>query len=390
MKHFTHTSAAITLLALALGVTACSTDEPYDPECDSYDGVIFVVGVTANQPAPDLNPELACRLEATIAAGNPVGVVTFDGTPHLTLPVRDNTFDAKNPTVAQGMIDDAYNEVVLSIQAATPQGDGSDLAAAVNFAADAATTATTPVHSLVVIDSGVSDSGAGDMTADGVTIAAPKDFAEHLQNEGTFADETLAGFDIELWSMGFTAGDQASLPERQKDSIASLWRAAFVRAGADVETVPYPREGTPPETTFTAGVVEAVAEAHFEPAAGAVFTFGDASDLAFVGNSADFVAKKEAKRELESLAQWLAADPRRSATIIGRTSSAQLDIAAVLSKKRAMNVRDTLVDLGVSANQLTARGDGYTANPPDRDANNRLIPGAAALNRVVVISLEQR
>ena len=379
------------LLTLALTLTACSTAEPPTGKpCDPYGGVIFVIGVSANQPLPDLTAEIGCRLEATIAASQPVGVISVDGAAHTLLPVRVYNVSANNPTLVQDAIDGAYNEVVLTVQNARPQADGSDLALGLNFAADAAATATDDVRSLVVIDSGLSDRGAGSMTPEGMTLASPDEFAAHLHSQGTFTETTFSGLSIELRSIGYSAGAQPPLSERQRESVARLWEGALTASGAEVEVVQFPREGSAPKTSFTAGVVEVVPEVELDPTAGAEYRFGDASALAFQPDLPTFKNKGAAEKELASLAEWLRAGSGRTATIVGHTSSARLSVSAQLSADRANTVKATLVELGVPIAALTARGDGYTASPPDRDSRNVLIPGAAARNRVVVISLDQR
>ena len=383
--------ALILSISAVVGLTACATEEPPccgDP-CEPLPGLVLVVGVHQNQPAPDITPDISCRLQETIKAGRPVGVVAVDGAPWPLVPTQVFDVSGNNPAVIEGKVVAAYNLIVGSIQSATPRTNGSDLVAGLNLAADAAETATPEIEALIVIDSAVPDLGAGAMTEPGMTLASPDEFADHLQATGAFNAATFEGRTVEFWSVGSTAAPQDKFSQAEKDNISLMWVIAVERAGGAATAVPYPRDGEGPATEFTTTPIAVHVDGPMDPAVGAAYSFDGASALAFASNEPVLLDEPAARATLAPMAEWLAADTTRHATITGRTSSSNPAINAELSAERAAVVGALLVELGAGGQQLTLIGAGYTAAPPDRDAAGALIIGAAALNRVTEITLGQ-
>ena len=374
-----------------LVLTACSTEEPpcCGNPCEPLAGLVLVVGVHQNQPAPDITPDISCRLQETIRAGRPVGVIAVDGAPWPLVTPQVFDISGANPTVVEGKVVAAYNLIVGSIQSAAPRTNGSDLVAGLNLATDAADTARPEIEAIIVIDSAVPDLGAGAMTEPGMTVAAPEEFAHHLQLTGAFNASTFADRTVEFWSIGSTAAPQDPFSQGEKDNISLMWIAAVERAGGTATAVPYPRDGEGPKTQFTTTPIAVHIDRPMTPGVGAEYSFDGASALGFESNKSVLLDEPAARKTLAPIAEWLADDLARHATITGRTSSANLALNVELSADRAALVGAILVELGAAQQQLTLIGAGYTASPPDRDAAGDLIPAAAALNRVTEITLGQ-
>lgn len=359
-------------------------------ECEGYDGLVIVVGVHANQPAPNVPATLACSIEKTIATGGPVGVIASDGEPTVLVPAQVFPVDGNNPATTRNNTVGAVNLVIGSIQQAKPRVAGSNLYAALTLAADLAHTATPGISTVMVIDSGLPDRGAVDLTVDGGTLVSSEQLIQHLRAAGALRDDTFAGLHFDFWGLGYTSRPQEPLANSQTNNITGLWPALVVAGGGTSTAVPLPRGGDPVDTTLETGVVEVIEPPVLEVASGTVLTFDSTSALGFASGDSELLDRSGATTALAPVVQWLTEKDGRSATITGRTDSDQPEINGPLSLARASTVADLLVALGVSRDSLSVVGAAYTASPPDRLADGTLDPYAAALNRVTEIALAGR
>lgn len=378
------------LLALAVSTTlvGCSaaSEEPGE-DCAAFPGVIFVVSVHANAATPDITPELACRLGATIQAGAPVGIVTVDGTPDVLVPPTVFDIEANNPNAQRGKIEAAEAAVIGAIQGATADSDGSDLMGALHLAADSAATSAPQVGQLIVLDSGLPDSGALRMTDPGMTGADPQEVVDYLTQSGALLADSFTDLSVQLVGFGYVTPPQDSLSAGQSDRVKQIFTTVLTAGGAEVEVVSFPRKGPGPRTEFTTKTVEVEATQEFEPSVGKTFVFGDTSPLRFRPDEAEFIDLAAAEAALADLATWLAPGTNHFVTVTGTTASGDPVLAQQLSEARAAAVKEVLVRLGADPSLIEVRGAGYTANPPDHDAAGNFDPAAAALNRTVVISV---
>jgi len=375
-------------IAVSILLSACASNaEIAESECDSYRGLIVVVGVHANEPAPDLPPGLTCGLKATIAQGYQVGIIANDGAPRVILPPRSFVGDAKNDATRKNDLIAAYNLVVTQIQGASAESAGSDLFDAIMLANDLAVTAQPAIQSIVIIDSGLPDCGPVDMTQPGATLVEPSQLVDHLQQTGELKVDDFSGRHIEFWSLAYTAEPQKTLAGAQNSAVTALW-LAIVEAGGGIATaIPYPRSGAPADTALETGIVEVITPRQPDLASGVTVSFDGLSALAFPTGSANLIDPDSAAITLEPLVAWLDQDPTRSLIITGRTDSENPDGNSTLSANRATTVRDVMLELGADGSRLHIVGAGYTASPPDRLPDGSLDPYAAALNRVTEISL---
>lgn len=382
--------ATAALLAATMVVSGCSSaSETETSACDPFPGVIFVVSVHANSAAPNLTPALACQLGATIAAELPVGVIALDGTPSIVMPAMVIDVAANNPNKRRNKIDQAVGAVVGAIQNAVADSDGSDLMRALTLAVDSAATSDPKIGQLVVLDSGLPDTGALKMSDPGMTSAIPEQVANFLLNSGAIATDTFEDLAIQLVGFGYVAGAQEALAASQEVRVREIFEAVLTAGGANVEVVPYPRTGPAPETEFVTKTVEVEDTGVFKPAAGQQFVMGDAGPLRFEADEAYFVDLDAARLALTDLAMWLAPGSGHHLTVTGTTASGDYTVNIGLSQRRADAVKSLLVEIGADATLITTAGIGYTANPPDHDEHGNYNPGAAALNRTVILSIDR-
>lgn len=389
MKKIILCAAALLLPFLLIGCSAQA--DAGAGECEGYDdGLVIVVGVHANQPAPNVPATLACSIEKTIAGGGSIGVIASDGEPTVLVPAQAFEVDGNNPATTRNNTIAAINLVIGSIQQAKPRVAGSNLYAALTLAADLARTATPVISTVVVIDAGLPDRGAVDLTVDGGTLVSSEQLVEHLTTAGALRDDTFAGLRFDFWGLGYTSRPQEPLANSQTNNITRLWPALVVAGGGTSTAVPLPREGDPVDTTLETGVVEVIEPPVLDVASGTVLTFDSTSALAFASGASELLDSSAATTALAPVVTWLTEEAGRTATITGRTDSDQPELNGPLSLARATTVADLLVSLGVSRDALSIVGAAYTASPPDRLVDGSLDPYAAALNRVTEIALAGR
>lgn len=382
------TGLALVLLAGTL-LTGCAAANSNEPECDPAPGLVIIAAVHQNTQAPSVPATLGCTLEATIAAEEPVVVIEVDGTPDKllaeTFEITTANEDARREDIAA-----ATAHVVNTINAATADSDGSDLLTAIQTGADQARALGATGAHLIVLDSGLPDRGALNMTLPGMLAANPTEVADFLESTGSLPD--LSGLTIELVSFGYVTAPQEPLTIAAKQTTVTIWTTVLERAGATVTDTPLARTGQGPDTPHTTRTVEVPKDPQptwstAEQAEPKTAVYDDTTALGFHPDSTELRDPTTATRELTPLAQWLTADPTRSVHIVGTTASAgTADGRAQLSLARADTIKALLVSLGADPVQITTEGAGYTATPPDRTPTGDLDPAAAALNRTVRIS----
>ena len=379
--------AFVGLLGTALAGCATSTGTSTSPACMPYSrGVVLVVGVHANEAAPDLTAGIVCRLAETIAAGMPVAVVAVDGAPRVLLPAETYPIAGDNAAARSNGITHAVASIVAAVQSAKPEHDGSDLLAGLILGARVASSARSVITDMVAVDSGVTDTGLS-LTVPGGTLVEAREVTQHEFAVHALDPDQFHGLHIAFWGLGETRAPQGDLSLRQRDAISDLWPGIVRAARGSAESIAFPRSGADVHTSHTVATAEVIKPEPFQPRAGDVLQFDGSTDLAFVADRSRLVDEKGGRALLAPIAAWLAADPSRTADIVGRTSSADPSRNAALSLARAQVCAQILLDAGVGVGQVHAEGKGYTADPPDTLPDGSLDPTAAALNRVVEITL---
>lgn len=374
------------LLLVATALTGCAGAQA-EASCDAAPGLVLTVAVHQNTPAPGVPAALACTLEATIAAGEPVVAIGVDGTPSTllarTFEVTDANRDAREADIAG-----AAAHVVDTINKAAADSDGSDLLAAIALGADQARALNAGTAHIVVIDSGLPDRGALDMTRPGMLAADPTEVATFLQANHSLPD--LTGFTVELLGIGYVTAPQEPLTIATQQNTVNIWTTTLQTAGATVTITPLARTAPGPDTphtTRTVGVPDDPTPPTTGPQPPTETVYDDTTALGFLPDSTQLRGHDAAVQALTPLAAWLTADPTRTAHIVGTTASAGTeDSRARLALGRAEAIKDLLLTLGAHPDQITTHGAGYTATPPDRTPSGDLDPANAALNRTVRIT----
>lgn len=299
-----------------------------------------------------------------------------------TWSLNDGQPESANPQAYQDDLTVAHSTVLTAVQTAEASSEHHDLLAALTMAADQGrqTGSTTRV---LIVDNGLSDSGAVDMTRPGMTAADPGEVADFLAAHGG-CPASLAGTSMTMYGAGYGVEPQQKLSLRQVDQVGKIWQAVIAACGGRLDLVPTPRTEPGPETRHTVNPVTPEPDAVMAPV-GKTLRFIGNSELRFGLDTDELADPAAAADALRPVADYLNGDGTRSVTVSGTTSNGPtgwLDHVA-LATARARRVERLLVDtLGVDPAQVRCEGLGYTANPPVVD------PATAALNRTTRIRID--
>lgn len=366
-------SALTTAIAAVLLFTGCS-----EPSANSApDAIIVLAGVTANQPQAQLPIEVQPIIEAAVRVGAPVTVVPVDGTPEVSFRAANYEINTKNSVAEQNDVDKVQNALLAAVQNATADSNGSDLNAALSIAGDQAIADGATDPAIIVVDSGLSDSGYLDLTTPGITEAEPADVV-NFAIEHDQLPTLPAGAMVYLSGIGYGAGSQAQLTPEQRENVTAIWQGLIETTGATVEVIPTPRTGDVPATSYTAGLVEPAAVTQFKVVqTGTTLEANIDADALFDGDS--WHLSDEATSLLDELVTLLmrteGAITVEGFTDIGQTS-ASCDLQCLseylerLSQHRADAVKTYLIKHGIAETRITARGmgrgDATEASPKNR------------------------
>lgn len=360
--------------------------------CTEHGPLVVAVSGRADVPAPDVPAVLAAALARAADEGAPVGIVSVDGDPALTL-ATSFVSDAGNENARTDDREQFVAGVAAAVREVRADTPHADVLQALRVAADAARAGCPSRPGTILLqDSGLQDVGALDLSRPGQLAAAPGDVAAWLRDQRELPD--LQGITVVLVGLGYTAPPQEPLGARQADVLA-LWTAVIAAAGGDAQVDPSPRSGPAPEGVPDVSEVPVPAPPVMPVDCGDTVVLPDDGPLAFQPDLALFRDPAAAAGMLGRLAGVLAACPAEHIVLTGTTSSAGPQTAAGNAGRRALGlaraeaVAQVLVEMGVDRSRVTAVGAG-TSSPwfvPDRDELGRLLPVPAAQNRAVVVTI---
>lgn len=406
-SRLTRLAAPIMAAFLALTATGCSSDvaaEPVavsqkfaTPDTDPSDALIdgppvsdalmLVVSAHANVPAPNVPAELASMLDAAIRAGVHISVVAVDGTPSIAWSSGKYEISDANPGATTTDIDAVRSALLAAVRGIAADTNGSDLVQALAVARDQAAANGSLHPKIVVIDSGLPDSGALRMTTPGMTVADPDEVAAALASTGAFPD--LAGASVTLVGFGYTTAPQPELSGSQREKIVDIWSTVLTGAGANVEVLPVPRSTAGPDTEHTTGTVEPAADPELHISAQAPAIFGDGSSLGFEPGLDVFRDQAAADAALDQIAAVLKTDPAQKVRIVGTTAGTGTEQSQKdLGTLRADAVARALIARSIDASRIESEGVGtqWPGYVYDVLPDGTLDPAVAALNRTVQIT----
>ena len=346
--------------------------------------VAFVVGAHANVPPARLSGAAASARDIAVAQQSFYSVVVADGAPFVadsgTLQATGDTTAARQESrdANRGHIDD----VVASARARTPE---TDLLKALQVAADSIR--AKPGHrNIVVLDSGLSTTGALDFRAPDVLDAVPQELADALGTAQQLPG--LAGMSVHFVGLGETAEPQADLDRVRRSQLVSIWTTIAKTAAASLVEVES-SAGAAPDTGASAADLPPVTPVVVPPGyscSGNVMTI-TGGDLAYQPYSDKFLDPATAEQILRPIAEQVQAG---GLTAVFHGMSADIRDRSeqlMLTYLQAQRIADMWLGFGVPVQQLTVVGVGsdFPGHRPERDENGNLDPVVAAANRFITI-----
>lgn len=392
-----HMSRSLTVLSLCLlpMVVACSTQATAESPTLDTDGVIIITSSHANVPVPTLSPIALDVLVPVLGVGLPVAVIDGDGTPSV---VSSQIVEAtgSNERYRARKAKQALDEVVRNITV-LPNADGANAYGAFAVARDFAISNRLMSPTIICLMCGLDSTGGLDLTTEGALRAEPEDFLTYLQVSGQLVDFSV-GFDnvhVIMTSTAVVAPPQEPLTPADQQRVAAIWEAVLVSGGATVTLDPHPTSGSSVETDKVVPTVAPPVPPTMpviEPCTPQTLVFDGSSAARFEPEETTWVDEDAAREALRPLAEWLAADARRTVIAQGTTADVQSgdpEEGIDLSRRRAQAAADLLVQLGADATQIAkvqGLGPDYPGRVPDRDSANNPIPGKRTLNRKVILT----
>ncbi|TFD43816.1 hypothetical protein E3T37_00690 [Cryobacterium sp. TMT2-10] len=381
----TRTLKLVALFAGLAVLAGCSAEKTI-PEVGT-DGLMIVVSAHSNVSAANIPAELEPILDAAIRSEAPIAIIGIDGTPEVSWSSGDYEITGANPTATQEDVDAMMGAVTTMVRGVTADSDGANLAQGVRVAHDMAKANASSRPQIIVIDSGLPDTGAIDMTAPGMTLADPAEVSAAVVPTGLVPD--LKGASMFLVGFGYSVAPQPPLSPAQTNNVTGIWSTVFADAGAAVTVIPVPRSADGPATAFTTRTVVAEVSPVINVAAVEPIVFGEGSSLGFQPGLSDFRYGVAAATTLDEIAASLLQNPNQRVHILGTAAGTDtIESQVKLATERAHAVRNGLIGRGIDASRIEAIGvgtqwDGYVY---DVRPDGTLDPGLAASNRTVQIT----
>ncbi len=388
--------AALALAAVCAAgmLTGCAQEEASG--ASQPESAAFVVGAHANAPLPKVDAA-ADYLAAAVDTNGYVEVVSAEGQPRSAVAgaIVGSTANTESKRAQENDQWKAALPGYLSeVRAQTPE---VDTLASIELAARALSEAP-GTHRIVVMDSGLSTTGALDFTQGALIEADASEVAAWLSDNDELPD--LSGMALDWYYLGDVAAPQADLTPSQRDNLRAIWQAILEACGATVTF-----HDTTPATDAAEGLssVSAV-DLPERPSMPDTLTAGESvqvefteSDVKFEGDSAEFVDIDQARAAVAECAQVMEENSNVTCLVEGTTASADPSQGEAgeqfvrdLSQKRADAVAQLLVEAGANPDAIQTRGcgDDHASHVEDRDGDGLLIPSKAAQNRKVIITLQ--
>lgn len=355
---------------------------PYNYPPSSSIGI--VLGNTQNAPGPQLNSGVLDEIKGTLMQHRGETTDTFIQSIIAVSAVKepyDIPLDSlklvnirNNSANASEDIDKNFNVIKKYLNSVAPTDDGANYLDAILEARRELSAGQNTKTTIVVIGSGLSDSGdldfahsdtlSGILNAkSGVVDAAVDKIADMIDSK--YGMNYLDGYRVVFYGLGDTVAPQEQLRPNQKNVVSHIYSKLIQRLGgvADVEN----GAGVTGKSVATDYVVSTT-----DTGCGDVgLTFDDES-VKFVANSAAFadpLAARSALRSVETIYE------KGSGNITGIQVDGYIAHVNVtgetLSQARANAVKALLVDMGMPASKVTAKGKGF--GPHNIPAKDRMV-----------------
>ncbi len=374
-----HRWSALVVPALLLAtLTGC---ERSAEAAEPTGALAIVVGARGNMPPADLVGTAASARDMAVAQQSFFSVVVADGAPYVAESgVLKATGDTASAKQEQGEANrQRVDDAVAGARARTPE---SDLLAALQVAA--ASIQAQPGHrSIVVLDSGLSTTGALDFRNPDLLDAVPSEIADALGTSQRLP--ALEGMSVQFLGLGNTAEPQAELDRIRRSQLRTIWTAIAETAGASSVAVESAQAQGPPLGDLPPVTPVPVTPGYSCTDNMMTITGGA---LAFRPYTDVFLDPATAEDILRPVADQVKAG-MLTATLHGMSADIR-DPAEqmLLTYLQAQAVADMWLEFGVPVQQLTVVGLGsdFPGHLSERDADGNLDPVIAEANRKITVT----
>ncbi len=377
--------AVAAIVMIGAGLTACASATASGASCDQSQkrNMGVVAGSTANAPTASLAASAVAQLAEVGKTNGSVTVVVPSGRPQVMGTTLIGS-TAQDSIVCQNDQRTKLTQItgyINGLKASAPQ---VDFLASID---QAARNLGSKPMGVLVMGSGLQTTDPLNFATSGVLYAEPTQVVSDLQSRSLLPTD-LKGVTVYWSGMGDVAGSQTPLTVPARSNLVAIWTAIVKAAGGTLALLPEPASGS------AASGLPAVSTVPIE----AVQTKTDwthpvvirNSDLLFVKDTATFSNPAAAQNVLSQIVPSIEQNGQ-PVTITGTASKDQAtnntaDLA--LSQRRADAVKAALVQLGVPANLLTAKGVGYEwcGWKSETDSSGAYSDALAEQNRSVILT----
>lgn len=363
-----------------LSFSGCGTSANPDQEKNAPVAIALVIGNHANALKLNLeNPDLTNFVTQAITTQGFISIICADGAPCIfstdEYPVPPE--DQGNEQMVKIAQKQAAENVKGTLKEITAKSPELDTLSALNQAVRSLSEA--PKESIcyiIVMDTGLSTTGELDFRNNYLS-ADPESIATMLNDRQAIPD--FNGITVIWEQMGDVTSPQPVLTPAHVKNLKDIWSAIIKKTGgeANISNIP------PLQNEVDAKMYPSISIVEPPPAPPIKLS------VQFLGQSDKYIDETETIATLTPVAENIIANPKSQWLLVGSTADSDGDenFCMTLSKNRAYAVRNTLVSLGVPANQLTAIGLGSHAPwfITDKDSSGKLIESIAAQNRIVFL-----
>jgi OmpA-OmpF porin, OOP family len=387
----------LAIMAAAAFLTACSSSSTSSapamsagasvmpPACTKAGPVVFAVSGRQHSPAPVLTADMGTALQVAVAQKSAIGLVDVDGAPKLVAAGSAGT-QKMNQLAAQAYearFAAAVARGIRGIRAVSPHADVLD---ALDVAGRAIRSACPHGGTIFLEDSGLQDVKPLDFTVPGQLEALPSEVVSFLSKEDEIPD--LSGITVVLVGVGDTAAPQRQPVLGQRAHLQAIWSAVIKAGGGRTQVDRAPHQGAAPRGVPPVSLVT-LPQLPTWPGKPS-FALPDTGPVGFQPNVAEFRNPAAAQSALSGIARYLLDNPHTRIELTGTTArwgGDQWD--KTLSARRAEAVKVALISLGVSPEQVVARGDGWHSPCYESDGgpNGPILEPRAQHNRSVIVTI---
>lgn len=383
--------SVVALLVSVLAFTGCESKTQTQPQSLS-----MVLGIHRYFPEISLNTESVYEqiYQACYTWGD-VSAVISDGSPFVAcnynIKETDKKIDkAKRKQLAKENSSQIISDLSADHIAKTPE---IDTLSAIALSSKTLKSSNDGSHKrMLIIDSGLSTTSLLNFASQNLFDASANEVVEQLKQLHALPD--LTEIEVTWIGLGETCGEQSALTSDYQYKLQTLWQTILSASGASAvkfDTSPlssdkydgsrFPECKTVPVVTDSLNLASVVSKDNLPE----VIKF-DENSIRFKADSSEFSDEK-AGETLTPIAEYLIQNPTQKMYIVGMTATiGDEESGKKLSLDRAAMCKSTLINKGVSEDQMICVGLGRAENPLraiDVDSNGNLIEEKAQLNRAV-------